>query len=75
MSILAAHTIGFIGAGNMAEALIGGLISGNHVAATKIAASDPRKERIDELRQKFGIDVTTVNRDIVERSGLVVLSV
>ena len=75
MSILAAHTIGFIGAGNMAEAMIGGLIRGNHVPATKIAASDPRKERIEELRKQFGIDVTTVNREIVERSGLVVLSV
>lgn len=75
MSILAAHTIGFIGAGNMAEAMIGGLIRGKHVAASKIAASDPRKERIEELRAQFGIDVTTVNREIVERSGLVVLSV
>jgi pyrroline-5-carboxylate reductase len=75
VSILAAHTIGFIGAGNMAEALIGGLVRGNHVAAGKIAASDPRKERLAELRQQFGIDVTTVNREIVERSGLVVLSV
>jgi pyrroline-5-carboxylate reductase len=75
VSILAAHTIGFIGAGNMAEAMIGGLVRGNHVAASKIAASDPRKERLDELRKQFGIDVTTANRDIVERSGLVVLSV
>jgi len=75
VSILAAHSIGFIGAGNMAEAMIGGLVRGKHVAAGKIAASDPRKERLEELRQQFGIDVTTNNREIVQRSGLVVLSV
>jgi pyrroline-5-carboxylate reductase len=75
VSILASHSIGFIGAGNMAEAMIGGLVRGKHVAADKIAASDPRKERLEELRQKFGIDITTVNREIVERSGLVVLSI
>ncbi|HTL32466.1 MAG TPA: pyrroline-5-carboxylate reductase [Kofleriaceae bacterium] len=75
MSILAAHSIGFIGAGNMAEAMIGGLVRGNHVPASKIAASDPRKERLEELRTQFGIDVTTNNREIVQRSGLVVLSV
>jgi pyrroline-5-carboxylate reductase len=75
VSILAAHSIGFIGAGNMAEAMIGGLVRGNHVPASKIAASDPRKERLEELRQQFGIDVTTNNREIVQRSGLVVLSV
>jgi pyrroline-5-carboxylate reductase len=75
VSILASHSIGFIGAGNMAEAMIGGLVRGKHVAADKIAASDPRKERLEELRTQFGIDVTTVNKEIVQRSGLVVLSV
>ena len=75
MSILASHSIGFIGAGNMAEALIGGLVRGKHVAADKIAASDPRKERLEELRAQFGIDVTTVNKEIVLRSGVIVLSV
>ncbi len=73
--LLAPHTIGFIGAGNMAEAMIGGLVRGKHVQADKVAASDPRKERLDELRTAFGIDVTTLNREIVQRCTLIVLSV
>ena len=52
-SALAAHTIGFIGAGNMAEALIRGLVKGGHVPATRIVASGPRKERLDELNPGF----------------------
>jgi pyrroline-5-carboxylate reductase len=75
VSILASHTIGFLGAGNMAEALIRGLVRGNHVPATRIAASGPRKERLDELRAAYGIDVTTHNREVAKRCGLIVLSV
>ena len=41
MSALAPHTIGFIGAGNMAEALIRGLVRGGHVPASRVVASLP----------------------------------
>ena len=75
MSILASHTIGFIGAGNMAEAMIRGLVRGDHIAANRIVASAPRRERLDQLSQAYGIDVTTDNRDVARRCGLVVLSV
>jgi pyrroline-5-carboxylate reductase len=75
VSVLAAHTIGFIGAGNMAEALIRGLVRGGHVAADRVVASAPRRERLDELKREYGIDVTTNNRDVVQRCGFIVLSV
>jgi pyrroline-5-carboxylate reductase len=75
MSILAAHTIGFIGAGNMAEALIRGLVRGNHVAAKQVLASAPRRERLDELEKLYGIFVSKDNREIARSSNVVVLSV
>lgn len=75
VSILASHTVGFIGAGNMAEAMIGGLVRGNHVRPERITASDPRKERLDELHKSLGIEASTNNRDIAQRCSLVVLSV
>jgi pyrroline-5-carboxylate reductase len=75
VSILAAHTIGVIGAGNMAEALIRGLVKGGHVPADHVAASGPRNERIEELRAAYGIDVTTENRDVARRAGILVLAV
>jgi pyrroline-5-carboxylate reductase len=75
VSILASHTVGFIGAGNMAEAMIGGLVRGKHVDPNRITASDPRKERLEELRASLGIEATQNNRDIAERCSLVVLSV
>jgi pyrroline-5-carboxylate reductase len=75
MGILAAHTIGFIGAGNMAEALIRGLVKGGHVEPNKIAASGPRRERLQALRNQYGIEITQDNIEVVQRCGLLVLSV
>jgi pyrroline-5-carboxylate reductase len=75
VSVLASHSIGFIGAGNMAEALIRGLVRGDHVPAAQLLVSGPRRERLDELAQQFGIGVTTDNRDVARASNLLVLAV
>jgi len=75
LSVLAAQSIGFIGAGNMAEALIRGLVRGGHVPAARVAASAPRRDRLEELRGAYGIAVTTDNREVARGAGLVVLSV
>lgn len=67
-------TIGFLGAGNMAEALIRGLLRG-HAAATSIVASGPRSERMAELGERYGIHTTSDNGSLAERSEIVVLAV
>jgi len=75
VSILAAHTIGFIGAGNMAEAIIRGLLKGAHITADRVLASGPRQERLDELAAKYAIHTTLSNREVAHASGLLVLSI
>jgi pyrroline-5-carboxylate reductase len=75
LSILASHSIGFIGAGNMAEALIRGLVKGGHVPANRITASAPRNERLAELAEAYGIAVTRDNREVARAASIVVLSV
>jgi pyrroline-5-carboxylate reductase len=67
-------TIGFLGAGNMAEALIRGLLRG-HADADRIHASGPRAERMAELAERYGIQTTTDNLALVDRAEIVVLSV
>ena len=42
------ETIGFIGAGNMATALISGLINSDQ-SASKIIASSPEQEHLEKL--------------------------
>ncbi len=75
MSILASHSIGVIGAGNMAEALIRGWVRGGHVPAANIMASAPRAERRDQLAATYGIGVSDDNRAVARSAGLCLLAV
>ena len=67
-------TIGFVGAGNMAEAMIRGLLRGSDFAPEQISASGPREERVRELREAYGINATTDNK-VPAAAQIVVLSV
>ena len=69
------QTVGFIGAGNMAEAMIKGLLAAGVMRADRIAGSDPRRERVEELKGKYGIYATAHNEDVMRRAEVVVLSV
>jgi pyrroline-5-carboxylate reductase len=75
VSILATQSIGVIGAGNMAEALIRGLVRGGHVSHERIVASTPRKERRDELAAAYRIGVTADNRAVARGANIVVFAV
>lgn len=75
MTILGSHTIGFIGAGNMAEAMIRGLVKGGHIPARNITASAPRNERLAELVEAYGIAVTRDNREVARAASIVMLTV
>jgi pyrroline-5-carboxylate reductase len=68
------RTIGFLGAGNMAEALLRGLLRG-HADAGRILASGPRAERMKDLSDRYGIETTRDNVALVERAEIVVLAV
>ncbi len=66
--------IGFIGGGNMARSLIGGLLaSGVNKAALSVA--DPTAAQRDELAKDFGISTTADNQHIVDQCEVIVLAV
>lgn len=67
-------TIGFLGAGNMAEALIRGLVEAG-VCADKIAASGPRPERLQRIADGYGVRITTDNRELAASAEILVLSI
>ena len=67
--------IGLLGAGNMAGALIRGLIASKTVAADQVRASDVRQDRLAELASEHGITTALNNRELVEWANLVVLAV
>ena len=67
--------LGFLGAGNMAGALIKGLCHGNVLPPQSIVASDVKPERLEQLRSHHGIRTTTDNHSLVRESDVIVLSV
>ncbi|MDG9886470.1 pyrroline-5-carboxylate reductase [Pseudomonas sp. GD04058] len=66
--------IAFIGAGNMAASLIGGLRA-QGMEAAQIRASDPGAEQRAKIHAEHGIDLFESNADAIEGADVVVLSV
>lgn len=67
--------IGMLGSGNMAGALIRGLLASGRVKKESIRASDVRKERLADLETEYGISTTTDNHELVRWADVVVLAV
>ena len=67
--------ISFIGSGNMAEAMIKGLLSKALVASSRLIASDPLPDRGRTLQERYGLKPTLDNRQAVREADIVVLSV
>lgn len=67
--------IGLLGAGNMAGALIRGLLASKTVGPEQIRVSDIRTERLEELTKLHGIAAEKDNRALVSWANLLVLAV
>lgn len=68
-------TIGFIGGGNMGEALISGLLVSEQSTPDQIICSDVRQDRLDELKECFGVEVTTDNNDVVHKADIIIYAI
>ena len=66
--------IGFIGGGNMASSLIGGLIN-NGTNPSSIIVAEPNSERRQQLGANFNISIITDNESLVSQVDIVVLAV
>ncbi len=64
--------IGFIGGGNMAEALIKGMTT---EGMKDIMVSEPRQERGQELAQRYGIRTAASNSNLVSSCNIIILAV
>jgi pyrroline-5-carboxylate reductase len=69
------ETIGFIGSGNMAEALINGVLKAGVYRPGKVYVSDIRPQRVEYLREHYGVRTAANNADLASKVDIVVLSV
>ena len=68
-------TIGFVGSGNMAEALIKGVIGAGVYAPEDVFISDIRAERLKFLAEKYNVIACEENGELAAKAETVVLSV
>jgi pyrroline-5-carboxylate reductase len=73
--MLGGKVVGFIGAGNMGEVLIRGLIQSGKVKKTDILASDASPERLQHISKTYGIRTADSNIELVEHASIVIIAV
>ena len=71
---MSGSNIGFVGGGNMATSLIGGLVA-NGTPPGSIWVFDPDTPKLDDLVQRFGVHPGADNAEVAARCATVVLAV
>jgi len=66
---------GFIGAGNMAEAIMGAITRTGVISPSMVYASDINNERLNMLKKNYGISVAADNLKLFSMCDIVVLAV
>ena len=74
-AMLKDKTLCFIGSGNMGEALVSGLVLSGSARPGNIICTDPREERLDELRTRYGVNTSADNLEAVRASEIVIYAV
>lgn len=67
--------IGFIGAGNMASAMIGGLVASKLVKASNILVTNTSEAKLIDLANKYGVTIAGSNKEIAENCDIVIPAV
>ena len=67
--------LGFIGGGNMAEAMIKGLLSASFIEAKNIFVSEPAEAKRNTLHAEYKIKVSADNRELVKKCDILILAV
>ncbi|HKK91389.1 MAG TPA: pyrroline-5-carboxylate reductase [Desulfobacteraceae bacterium] len=70
--MLQQQKIGFIGSGNMGEALISGLVLSGAAKPENIICSDINSEQLNEMKEKYQVLTTPDNVEVIEASDIIV---
>ena len=71
---MSTEKLGFIGVGNMGEALLRGMIGSEFMSPGDIMASDVNLEKLSNLSRELGITAVETNRELVKKSDIVLLA-
>ena len=68
-------TIGFIGAGNISEAIIKGILSAKLVTPSRVIASDKDSGKLASLAEKYEIRIVSNNSSVIEDSNVIIMAI
>lgn len=67
--------IGFIGSGNMGQAMIGGLIKSNLISPKNIIVSSKTEKTLNKIKESYKIKTTLDNREVAREADFLILAV
>jgi pyrroline-5-carboxylate reductase len=73
--MLKKRRVGILGAGNMGEALIRGMLHSRVCQPEQIFCSDALPERLEAIRNNYGVRGTSNNSEVVKQSEIIILSI
>jgi pyrroline-5-carboxylate reductase len=73
--VLKAMTVGFLGGGNLTEAMVGGILRKGAVLPGRIIVTNRQNgERLQDLRMRYGVRVTPLKADVIRAADIVVVA-
>jgi pyrroline-5-carboxylate reductase len=67
--------LGFIGGGNMAQAIIGGIVKSKLYSPENIIVADLFEKTLETVSEKYGVKVTKDNNDSAKNADILILAV
>lgn len=67
--------IGMIGCGNMAQAMIGGMLDSGEIKAEDVFVANPIVEQLESVKEKFGVSITTNNKEVARWADILIFAV
>ena len=67
--------IGFIGAGNMGGAILGGILKSGIIDNEHIIASVKSEKSMEKVKNDYNVKVTKDSKDVVRNSDIIVVGV
>lgn len=68
-------TIGFIGCGNIATALLKGMLTANPTLSQQIIVSNRSMEKLDKLKEFYAVHTTLDNKEVASKAHILFLTV
>ena len=69
------YKLGFIGCGNMATAILNGVVNSQYVNGAEICVFDTCTEKANALKNSLGVEALASAEEVAEKAQVVVLAV